>query len=81
MNAIVITSEQRDELVRCIQSKITAIQAKLRWMDRREAISPPPSPGYTPHFSEIRQQRLERIERLQQLLATICPDSAILTEI
>ena len=41
MNAIVITSEQRDELVRCIQSKITAIQAKLRWMDRREAISPP----------------------------------------
>jgi len=41
MNAIIITSEQRDELVRCIQSKITAIQAKLRWMDRREAISPP----------------------------------------
>lgn len=77
MNAIIITSEQRDELVRCIQSKITAIQAKLRWMDRREAISP----GYTPHFSEIRQQRLERIERLQQLLTTICPDSAILTEI
>ena len=45
MNAIVITSEQRDELVRCIQSKITAIQAKLRWMDRREAISPPPHPA------------------------------------
>jgi hypothetical protein len=80
MNAIIITSEQRDELVRCIQSKITAIQAKLRWMDRRDAISPPPSPGYTPYSAEIRQQRLDRIERLQQLLTVINPESAILTE-
>lgn len=45
MNAIIITSEQRDELVRCIQSKITAIRAKLRWMDRRDAISPPHHPA------------------------------------
>lgn len=79
MNAIIITSEQRDELVRCIQSKITAIRAKLRWMDRRDAISPP-SPGYTPYSAEIRQQRLDRIERLQQLLTVINPESAILTE-
>lgn len=36
MKAIIITDEQRDEIARCIQYRITKIRAKLRWQERHE---------------------------------------------
>ena len=36
MKAIIINEEQRDEIARCIQFRITKIRAKLRWQERRE---------------------------------------------
>ena len=40
MKAIIINEEQRDEIARCIQYRITKIRAKLRWQERRE-LAPP----------------------------------------
>lgn len=72
MKAIIINEEQRDEIARCIQFRITKIRAKLRWQERRELagggrVDP------NPNAQRIYDARLARIERLQQLLAMIDP--------
>lgn len=71
MKAIIITDEQRDEIARCIQYRITKIRAKLRWQERHELAGGGVEPN--PNAQRIYDAREQRIERLQQLLAMIDP--------
>lgn len=73
MKAIIINEEQRDEIARCIQFRITKIRAKLRWQERRELAGGGGGVDPNPNAQRIYDARLARIERLQQLLAMIDP--------